>query len=175
MSDMANAIMDAAERRMRLGGYGGFSFRDIAAEVGIKSASVHYHFPTKEDLAAAVVHRYSDSIAQQIDEALEQEPDPVKVWTQAFRATLHSEARMCPAAVVGAARHDMPPRVVAEVERYFQMHLGKLAAAGVATERAEKLLATLTGAVVVATAIGDLTAYDRATTALTKAPKSATA
>jgi TetR/AcrR family transcriptional repressor of nem operon len=54
MSDVKTAIMDAAERRMQLGGFGGFSFREIAADVGIKSSSVHYHFPTKEDLAAAV-------------------------------------------------------------------------------------------------------------------------
>ncbi len=57
ISDVKTAIMDAAERRMQLGGFGGFSFREIAADVGIKSSSVHYHFPTKEDLAAAVIRR----------------------------------------------------------------------------------------------------------------------
>jgi len=31
MSDVAAAIMDAAERRMRKGGFSGFSFREIAA------------------------------------------------------------------------------------------------------------------------------------------------
>ncbi|WP_157628311.1 helix-turn-helix domain-containing protein, partial [Ensifer sp. BR816] len=46
--------MDAAEERIRRAGYSGFSFREIAADVGVKSASVHYHFPTKERLAAAV-------------------------------------------------------------------------------------------------------------------------
>jgi AcrR family transcriptional regulator len=59
MSDMKTEIMDAAERRMQAGGFGGFSFREIAADVGIKSSSVHYHFPTKEDLAAAVIRRWA--------------------------------------------------------------------------------------------------------------------
>ena len=54
MRDVKTAILDAAERRMQIGGFGGFSFREIAADVGIKSSSVHYHFPTKENLAAAV-------------------------------------------------------------------------------------------------------------------------
>ena len=58
MSDVKTAIMDAAERRMQRGGFGGFSFREIAADVGIKSSSVHYHFPTKEDLSAAVIRRW---------------------------------------------------------------------------------------------------------------------
>src|SRR6478752_8675700 len=38
--------MDLAESHMRVAGYAGFSFRDLAAEIGIKSASVHHHFPT---------------------------------------------------------------------------------------------------------------------------------
>ncbi|MFK7804565.1 MAG: TetR/AcrR family transcriptional regulator [Anaerolineae bacterium] len=58
MSDTKTQITDVAERLVRSGGYNGFSFRDIAAEIGIKSASVHYHFPTKEALALAVAERY---------------------------------------------------------------------------------------------------------------------
>ncbi len=44
MSGMAERLMDLAEAHIRDRGYGGFSFRDLAAEVGIKSASVHHHF-----------------------------------------------------------------------------------------------------------------------------------
>src|SRR5262249_51075008 len=70
MSEAATEIMDAAERRMRIGGFNGFSFREIAADVGVKSSSVHYHFPTKEKLAAAVIHRYTDEVAELIDQEL---------------------------------------------------------------------------------------------------------
>ncbi len=45
MKDVKTQIVDAAERRMQRGGFGGFSFREIAADVGIKSSSVHHHFP----------------------------------------------------------------------------------------------------------------------------------
>jgi TetR/AcrR family transcriptional repressor of nem operon len=38
--------MDLAESHMRHAGYGGFSFRDLAAEIGIKSASVHRNTKT---------------------------------------------------------------------------------------------------------------------------------
>ena len=57
MKDVKTAIMDAAERRMQLGGFGGFSFREIAADVGIKSSSVHYHFPTKVALGGSEARR----------------------------------------------------------------------------------------------------------------------
>ena len=76
MSDVKTAIMDAAERRMQLGGFGGFSFREIAADVGIKSSSVHYHFPTKEDLAAAVIRRWAEETSKFIDEELAEGSGP---------------------------------------------------------------------------------------------------
>ena len=75
MKDTAERLMDLAETHIRNAGYGGFSFRDLAAEAGIKSASVHHHFPTKSMMAAAVARRYADrffaAIGQQEDESAE--------------------------------------------------------------------------------------------------------
>ena len=56
----AQKLMDLAEFHIRDGGYRGFSFRELAAEMGIKSASVHHHFPTKATMAAAVARRYAE-------------------------------------------------------------------------------------------------------------------
>src|SRR3989442_7621649 len=96
MGNVANAIMDAAERHMQQGGFGGFSFREIAADVGIKSSSVHYHFPTKEALAAAVIRRWAEETSEFIDKEIQKESDPVRVWTNAFRRNALSEGRMWP-------------------------------------------------------------------------------
>jgi TetR/AcrR family transcriptional repressor of nem operon len=169
MSDVATAIMDAAERRIRLGGFNGFSFREIAADVGVKSSSVHYHFPTKEKLAAAVIHRYTDEVAELIDRELTVDADPVKVWTHAFRGTLHSGDRMCPCAVLGAGSLDLPQEVATEVKRFFKMCLDKLMAEGLPSNSAVELLATITCAMVVANALNDTAAYDRATNELMRA------
>jgi TetR/AcrR family transcriptional repressor of nem operon len=62
----AGKIVAAAERRMRESGFHGFSFRDIAADVGIKSASVHHHFPTKEHLGAAVAKAYTERLMERL-------------------------------------------------------------------------------------------------------------
>src|SRR5580700_1108945 len=130
MGDVKTAIIDAAERRMQLGGFGGFSFREIAADVGIKSSSVHYHFPTKDDLAAAVIRRWAEYTSELIDKELEKDPDPIRVWTKAFRGTAFSEAHMCPCCVLGAAAQDLPTEVAAEVKAFFNMCLDKLVEEG---------------------------------------------
>ena len=175
ISDVKTAIMDAAERRMQLGGFGGFSFREIAADVGIKSSSVHYHFPTKEDLAAAVIRRWTEETSKFIDEELEKDPDPVRAWTNAFRGTALSEGRMCPCTVLGAASQDLPPQVAREVKGFFKMCLDKLVAEGLSPSNAAEVLSTITGALVVANALGDTAAYDRATSDLLRQREAARA
>src|SRR5689334_15053512 len=112
--------MDSAERRMQAGGFGGFSFREIATDVGVKSSSVHYHFPTKENLAAAVVRRWGDRAFEHLDEQLQTEPDPARALARLFRGTAYSKARMCPCTVLAAGAQDLPAEVATEVKGFFR-------------------------------------------------------
>jgi AcrR family transcriptional regulator len=52
--------MDLAEAFLQDKGYNGFSYAHIAAELGVKNAAIHYHFPSKEELVCAVIKRYRD-------------------------------------------------------------------------------------------------------------------
>lgn len=167
MNDVAIAIMDAAEKRMRLGGFNGFSFREVAADVGVKSSSVHYHFPTKENLAAAVIRRRAKAMSERMDEAFAIDPDPVRAWSKVFRSTL-TESKMCACIVLGAAHLDSPSEVALAVKNFFHMCIDKLVEQGLTEERAAELLSTLSGAMILANALGDVGAYDQATLELTK-------
>jgi AcrR family transcriptional regulator len=53
-------ILNLAESFLQDKGYNGFSYADIASELDVKNAAIHYHFPTKEDLGIAVIRRYRD-------------------------------------------------------------------------------------------------------------------
>jgi len=55
-------ILDAAQQLMQAHGYHGVSYAAIAAQVGIRKASVFHHFPTKEDLVRAAVARYRGTL-----------------------------------------------------------------------------------------------------------------
>ena len=48
-------IIQLADTLIRQKGYNAFSFYEISDKVGIKTASIHYHFPAKSDLGIAVV------------------------------------------------------------------------------------------------------------------------
>lgn len=68
MSNKREQLEQAATDAIKKDGLRGISFRTLADEVGVKSASVHYHFPTKADLAEAVVHRYTGQFATALEE-----------------------------------------------------------------------------------------------------------
>ncbi|MFK7802459.1 MAG: TetR/AcrR family transcriptional regulator, partial [Anaerolineae bacterium] len=60
MTNTKTKILDVAERLTQTKGFNCFSYLDLAAEIGIKSSSIHYHFKTKADLALALVERTHD-------------------------------------------------------------------------------------------------------------------
>ncbi len=59
MSDTKMKLNKRAIELVQQHGINGVSFRTLADDVGIKSASVHYHFPSKNDLAVAVIEAYA--------------------------------------------------------------------------------------------------------------------
>ncbi|MFN8438543.1 MAG: TetR/AcrR family transcriptional regulator [Cytophagales bacterium] len=51
-------LISAADDLIRSKGYNAFSFKDLSVQVGIKTASIHYYFPTKTDLGVAIVQEH---------------------------------------------------------------------------------------------------------------------
>jgi TetR/AcrR family transcriptional repressor of nem operon len=162
--------MDLAEARFREGGYAGFSFRDLAAELGIKSASVHHHFPTKAMMAAAVARRYGqrflDSVARPPDAAND---DAVAVYRSAFRAALARDGKMCLCGVLGAEAGALSPEVADEIKSFFRRCIDDLSAriGGPAAEsQAFHVMATLEGGMMLARAYRSIEPFDHAVEAL---------
>jgi len=65
---MAHKILDVAESFTQTHGFNAFSYKDIQAEVGVKTSSIHYYFPTKQDLAVAMTERYTDRFLQLLND-----------------------------------------------------------------------------------------------------------
>jgi len=119
---MKDAILDAAERRARRGGYNGFSFRELAEDVGIKSASVHYHFPTKEDLAAALAERYADKVAAQLGPPARLPPRAaIKLLAEIFITANEAGDQMCLCGIFAAESDSLPSPLLPKVAAFFDM------------------------------------------------------
>ncbi|MEL6264089.1 MAG: TetR/AcrR family transcriptional regulator [Pseudomonadota bacterium] len=178
----AERLLDAAERRVRVGGYNGFSFRDLAADVGIRSASVHHHFPTKEALVARLAERYADRFVAALP-AGATGAALVEAYRDAFRAGLEADPlvepaadgrrprQMCLCGILGAEVAVLPPSVARAARRFFERtadHLARGIEGAVADPRAGALavLARLEGAMILSRALDDPRVYDAATEGL---------
>ena len=180
-SNRHDEIVERAECLSRQLGYGGFSFRDLAQATNVKSASVHYYFPTKEDLAVVVARRY----AQRVYDRLGDPQDPAIPAAQkmdslidVFRDALSSDGRVCLFLVYGAEMNSLPEGVKAEVRDYFAQCLKWLAkllerydefAPGKgkdASARASAIIAALNGAMISVRVAGNLSAFEYVVTEL---------
>lgn len=167
MSNTIDQILDAAERRMRAAGYHAVSYRDVAADIGVKSASVHYHFPKKHDLGAALVRRYQERFFGALD-ALE-EPSAVEAleaFVGQYDDALVLGKSICLCAMFGAESIALPDVVRDEVRAFFDRCTGWLAprlrAVGVDDEEsvALRMVSALEGGMVVASVTGERRAFD---------------
>lgn len=68
LNDTRDQIMDRAAHLLMSRGFDGFSYRDISSHLGVKNAAVHYHFPSKADLALALVDEYRQTLRKQTSE-----------------------------------------------------------------------------------------------------------
>lgn len=68
------AIIEQADHFIRDKGYNAFSYYDLSKSIGIKNASIHYHFPSKSDLGVAVVQKHLQALAELRQETKNQSP-----------------------------------------------------------------------------------------------------
>ncbi len=115
-------ILDFAEAEIRKNGFDGVSFRDIAAAIGVKSASVHYHFPTKADLGVAVTKRYAERMMTSLgapDDAGMTRRDLLARVADVYIAAYRQDTSTCLCAVLGSVVTHLPPETRQEVQQFF--------------------------------------------------------
>ena len=118
----ADEILSVAQAMIQTRGYNGFSFRDIAAAVGVKSASIHYHYPTKGDLARAVAANYRANFAEATEEITRRNPPAVEGlhdYVKLYERTLVQDRRLCLCGALGGEAETLPDEVRSEVNLFF--------------------------------------------------------
>ena len=119
--DTRDEILATAKAVAQAYGYNGLSFRELAKAVGVKSASIHYYFPTKGDLGAALARRYREEAMMLLDGYLAEHLDPASClarYTGAFRMALERDNRMCLCGIMAAEYDDLPEAVKVEVTAF---------------------------------------------------------
>jgi TetR/AcrR family transcriptional regulator, transcriptional repressor for nem operon len=173
-SRTADRILDVAERLVQQRGFSNVSYADIASELQITKASLHYHFPGKAELGAALVERYAErfsSALRRIDDELPDAQAKLRAYASLYAEVLHGE-RMCMCGILAAEYQTLPETMRAAVIRFFDdnhawlvgvLEQGRadhtLNIAGPVGEVAQTILGTLEGAMLIARPYGDLARF----------------
>lgn len=172
MSEMRDKILATARATVQQHGYNGLSFRELAKDVGIKSASIHYYFPSKGELGAALAHKYSEE-AHDLFERLLVEADPsscLRRYTDVYRMALERDNRMCLCGIMGAEYDELPDAVKAEISAFADVNVAWLSKVltklGVTKDqalgdRAAAIYAAVIGAQLVARSRNDISLFDQ--------------
>lgn len=162
-------LLDAAELRARTSGYDGFSFRDLASDVGIKSSSVHYHFPTKAHIGQALMRRYQARTFDLLGEAGQVDAIvAISRLVEIFRASALSK-KMCLCGAFGATHGGIPEEVRDIVKSYQESLLSWIECVDRNSElpmRPVSILSLLEGALLMSIAADDVRVFDDAVSSL---------
>jgi TetR/AcrR family transcriptional regulator, transcriptional repressor for nem operon len=170
--DVREDVMAAARATVERDGYNALSFRTLADEVGVKSATVHYHFKTKGDLAEALVARYREDLLKILEPYNDASYDDAMAgYVGLFRSFFADKDKMCLGGMMSAEVTSLPEPACQEIARFMTAHVDWLAeilskkhprmSADKRQARARAIFAALEGAMLIARGNGsDVTVFD---------------
>jgi TetR/AcrR family transcriptional regulator, transcriptional repressor for nem operon len=173
-ANTATRILDVAERLVQSRGFNGFSYADIAGELKITKASLHYHFPSKASLGQALIDRYAARFADAltaIDGRVEGAPAKLDAYAELYADVLRRR-RMCLCGMLAADYDTLPSAMRDAVIRFFDdneawvaavlehgQRQGALRVTGSAREAAQAIVGGLEGAALIARPYGDVARF----------------
>jgi TetR/AcrR family transcriptional regulator, transcriptional repressor for nem operon len=179
--DTRSRILDAGERLVQVRGFNGFSYADVAAELSLTKASLHYHFPSKAELGEALIARYGERFAQAlaaIDANVSFAPAKLDAYASLYAEVLREE-RMCLCGMLAAEYQTLPDTIRGAVvaflddnEAWLALVLqdgrkdGSLRFSNTAADTARSILSGLEGAMLVARPYGAIERFETAATQL---------
>jgi TetR/AcrR family transcriptional repressor of nem operon len=114
-------ILDSAQELIQKRGYNGFSYADISEAVGIRKASIHHHFASKDDLAVAVVRRYREQFNGYLSGiAVEGKnlKDKISKYAKLYEAVLQGN-KLCLCGMLASDIESLPETLKHEIQYFF--------------------------------------------------------
>jgi TetR/AcrR family transcriptional repressor of nem operon len=124
-SDTADLMVDIAQRLIQTRGYSRFSYADVATELGVTKATLHYHFAGKADLGQAVLDRYVARFyeaIEAIDAAGSDGLGGFEAYVDLYRQVVRGE-RMCLCGMLAAEIELLPPAMRVVVSDFFDRNV----------------------------------------------------
>ena len=117
----AERVLDVAERLVQTRGFNGFSYADVADELGVTKATLHYHFSGKAELGQALVDRYARRFSDALDEietSSADAPTRLRSYADLYLGVLRDD-RMCLCGMLAAEFRTLPAPIRERLLMFF--------------------------------------------------------
>ena len=126
MNATADRILDAGQELIQTGGFSAMSFQDIASEVGIRKPSIIHHFPTKAELGVAIIRRYRDTFAAQLQQISEDPAksswDALEFYFSPYLFLASTPDKVCLCGALAGEITVLPEVMRVEVKQFIEAH-----------------------------------------------------
>lgn len=124
LTTMQEKILNTAESLIQTMGYNAFSYKDVALVVGIKTSSIHYYYPTKEDLAVAVIEWQLERLTFSLNElkvnpSLTLQQKLLRLVELVLSVTLNNDMKMCLGGMLASDVVSLPEKLKIKVRLFF--------------------------------------------------------
>ncbi|MEP7174887.1 MAG: TetR/AcrR family transcriptional regulator [Aestuariivirga sp.] len=170
-------ILDIAQRLVQTRGFNAFSYADIASELKVSKASLHYHFASKAELGIKLIERYKDGMARalhEIDASGGGAAAKLRRYVDIYAKVLANE-RMCLCGMLAAEFVTLPEAMQTALEGFFQLNerwligvlnegraSGVLSFEGPAAEASQFIVDSLEGSMMMARSHGGIARFEAA-------------
>ena len=134
-------LLDHAQALLMTRGYNGFSYRDLSSLVGVKTSSIHYYFPSKDDLVLEAVNTYSADVMSSIY-AIDSSASAEKKldrYVKVFGKIVGEGDQVCLCGMLAADIESVPEDVRHAVQAFFKANESWLAKVLAEGEKQETL------------------------------------
>ncbi|ANH68351.1 TetR/AcrR family transcriptional regulator [Mitsuaria sp. 7] len=181
LTPKAAEILAHTRRILAFGGYNSFSYADLAERLNLSKAAIHHHFPSKEMLVTTLLILFRQEAREELAQLVRHVNDPLaelKVYTGHWAQCIRSgDSPFCPCAMLATEMPIIPEGLAAEVRGHFQdlgewlasvlrrgMASGQFHVDGDPLVSARAFMAIVHGAMLVARATDDATAFEAVVT-----------
>lgn len=121
MKNTRDIIIELADELIRLKGYNAFSYSDISKQLNVRNAAIHYHFPTKPDLALAVVQFHAKGFEKFTEKAAEKDAlQAIRLFLN-FYSSIQISGKICIIGAYATDWHSMNEETRAELKVFTEM------------------------------------------------------
>jgi TetR/AcrR family transcriptional regulator, transcriptional repressor for nem operon len=157
-AELSRVAMEMIQTR----GYNAFSYQDLADRLNIRKASIHYHFPTKEDLGISLMEGSIERLTLWQQDIRKQDLSALtrmEAYFDYFANISANGVRICPCGALATEWNSLPVKLQEAVTKLLSTHRewikgtlekgrksGEIAKTGTVEEQAQFVFASVQGA-----------------------------